>query len=532
MDKIPENNLPISKMKELANSPTEARADRKPKRERTAVREKRRKKSDAKTEQSHAVRLIHLLQSQHAEFFEYRKMFYCQYKDKNGAMKINPLYSNDFSADMYELMYTTHGTVLNNSGFADAQRTIAAMARGNYRRVYKRVAEHGGAVYIDLCNGKGQFVRCTARGWSIVSSAPVAFVRPSASLPLPVPSRQEKDYGRLRGYMQASTPDEELLIVGFVLACLNDCEGYPILQLISEQGSGKSFLADVVQALVDASDIKRRTASRTAWDTAVAASATRLYVVDNVDYLPNEVSNALCTISTGGSFSRRKLQTDSEEYTIYVRQPSLITSIASSTTQDDVIDRSLIVSLLPIGKAKRRTEIELLSQLRNDMGIIFGGLLDAVCNGLRNKELTWVEKPRLADAAQTVARCFEQGNGEGERFIRAWMDSQSKTVVEQAEENTLVYLVRELLHSGEYNGEIKLPAQELYIKLEAVRGVKYSYQRVSDFPNSAKAMGIQLKQLQGKLKALGIASGKRHTKGGTVWHLYVKNVAIREGLDW
>ncbi len=50
-----------------------------------------------------------------------------------------------------------------------------------------RVAEHGGAYYLDLADPEWDAVRIGPDGWQIVASPPVRFIRPRGVLALPEP---------------------------------------------------------------------------------------------------------------------------------------------------------------------------------------------------------------------------------------------------------------------------------------------------------------------------------------------------------
>jgi hypothetical protein len=75
----------------------------------------------------------------------------------------------------------------------DALGLLEARAQfdGAERDVYVRIAEHDGAIYVDLANEQWEAVEITGSGWRVISSeaTPVRFRRPRGMLPLPVPTR-------------------------------------------------------------------------------------------------------------------------------------------------------------------------------------------------------------------------------------------------------------------------------------------------------------------------------------------------------
>jgi hypothetical protein len=55
--------------------------------------------------------------------------------------------------------------------------------------VHVRVAEHEGALYVDLADDHWRAVEVTPAGWQIISTPPVRFRRSPGLLPLPAPQR-------------------------------------------------------------------------------------------------------------------------------------------------------------------------------------------------------------------------------------------------------------------------------------------------------------------------------------------------------
>jgi hypothetical protein len=65
--------------------------------------------------------------------------------------------------------------------------TGIALFEGAEHQLYTRIAEHAGAIYIDLANDQGAAVEVTAEGWRTVAVPPVRFYRPTGMIALPTP---------------------------------------------------------------------------------------------------------------------------------------------------------------------------------------------------------------------------------------------------------------------------------------------------------------------------------------------------------
>jgi hypothetical protein len=62
-----------------------------------------------------------------------------------------------------------------------------ALFDGPEQTIHLRVAEHGGKLYLDLCDPEWRAVEIDVEGWRIVERAPARFRRARGSQPLPVP---------------------------------------------------------------------------------------------------------------------------------------------------------------------------------------------------------------------------------------------------------------------------------------------------------------------------------------------------------
>ncbi|MBK6757837.1 MAG: hypothetical protein IPG70_09580 [Moraxellaceae bacterium] len=71
------------------------------------------------------------------------------------------------------------GKGVGNQALQDALITIEAKANfnGTLRQVYKRVANLGDRIYLDLCDEKWRVIEVTAAGWQVLNCSPVMFTR-------------------------------------------------------------------------------------------------------------------------------------------------------------------------------------------------------------------------------------------------------------------------------------------------------------------------------------------------------------------
>jgi hypothetical protein len=282
-------------------------------------------------------------------------------------------------------------------------------ARAQYdaptRDVHVRVAEHDGALYIDLGDDAWSVIEIKADGWRLIQTPPVRFCRFPGMQPLPMPEKA-KSIDTLRQYLNVSRDHDFVLIVGWVLAALRAGGPYPVLVLSGQQGSAKSTAARILRDLVDPNRSPIRTIPGNERDLFVSTQHAHLQVFDNLSSVPPWLSDSLCRLSTGGGHAARRLYTDDEETLFDAQRPVILNGIEQNVTRADLADRSISITLEPIPPERRISERELRSRFDQDRSAILGALLDMMAYGLRMLPTVKLrELPRMADSAKWAVAC-------------------------------------------------------------------------------------------------------------------------------
>ncbi len=79
-----------------------------------------------------------------------------------------------------------------------------------------------------------------------------------------------------------------------------------------EQGSGKSLLCTIIKKIIDPSSVEKMRLPDSEQNLMIQAKDYYLLVFDNASGMKADISDALCTLSTGGGMAVRKLYTDAE----------------------------------------------------------------------------------------------------------------------------------------------------------------------------------------------------------------------------
>ena len=282
-----------------------------------------------------------------------------------------------------------------------------ALFDGEECPVHLRVAEHGGRLYLDLCDRAWRAVEIDAEGWRVVDRPPAKFRRTRGAQPLPEPERG----GSLEELRSFFNVDHHgwILIRAFLVAALRPGFPLPILVAKGEQGAGKSTACRVISSLIDPRTSALRGVPREVRDLTAAARNSWLVCFDNLSRLPEDLADAACRLATGGGFGGRQLYSDYDEAIFDATRPLVFNAIPDlGTARPDFLDRALIVEFLSIKPETRRDEAQFWREFSERRPRILGALLDAAVAGLRNLPQVKLERPpRLADFTAWVTACEE-----------------------------------------------------------------------------------------------------------------------------
>ena len=433
-------------------------------------------------------------------------------KIKNtGHCETWPVRSRGFRQWLQFRYFKEHGGAPNNEALQSARDTIEAKARfeGPERKVYRRVATgENGSLYLDLCDPAWRAIEVDAKGWRIVDRPPVPFIRSRTMRELPEPTRGghiddlRQLLNDLRQLLNLAADGDFILAVAWVLAALRDKGPYPVLVLTGEQGSAKSTCARMLRALVDPCEPPLRSVPRNEQDLFIAARNGHVLAFDNLSGAVSVwFSDALCQISTGGSYAARKLYTDGEEAVIDAKRPMILNGIDEVVARGDLDSRTIILTLSAIHEADRKPEAELRARFDEARPRILGALLDALVEGVRRHPDVKLDRlPRMADFAKWVVACesaiFETG-----AFMRAYTGNRADAVESVIDASPVASAIRELMQSREsWEGT----ATELLTVLEPIAGEPVTKGRGKGWPANGQVLSRERNRLKSALRPAGI----------------------------
>ncbi|GAA1981342.1 hypothetical protein GCM10009799_03040 [Nocardiopsis rhodophaea] len=398
------------------------------------------------------------------------------------------------------------GAVPSQSALADAMTVLEGVAAAAEPRTpHLRVARHEGSIVVDLGTSDGRCVLIGPHGWQRSPRSPVLFRRSGAMKPLPEPVRDGDGLAKLRGLINTDERGFELLAAWLAAAFIPDLP-HPVLAFRGEQGTGKSKGAQMVIGIIDPSGAPKRTAPRDIKSWATQAFNSWGLCLDNVSFIPDWLSDALCRAVTGDGIVDRALYTDDDVVVLEFRRVLAMTTIDAGALAGDLAERLLTIELKLIPDDKRREEGELDAAYADAHAAILASLFDLLADVLKalpDVELT--RRPRMADFARVLAAVDQ---------VRGWDTLASYTT-------TARDAVADVL-----DGEPFAQAVMAMVCQAGPEGVAMTAQQILDavptperlpkkWPKDATRAGGYLKRLAPALRTVGIEvdDSERQSRG-------------------
>ncbi len=398
--------------------------------------------------------------------------------------------------------YQAEGKVPGAQAVQDAIGTVSGIAKFDAPAmpVHLRLAEHEGAIWLDLGDPDWTAVRVTKSGWEIISSTevPVRFIRRPAMQALPLPVRGGS-VEELRPLVNLPDDDAWALYIGWLVGAFHPGGPYGVLSVSGEQGSAKSTACKLARRMIDPSVTDLRRPPKDERDIFIAAKSAWVSAYNNLSGLRPELSDALCALATDGGFATRALYTDEDEAVFAARRPVILNGIEEPASRSDLVDRTVVLSLRPIPEERRLEEAEVMARFGQVQPRVLGALLTAVSSALRNRgTVRLARKPRMADLAVWVTGAEEGLGWPPERFVDAYMGNRARAHVEVIENSLIGPPILALLEAGPWEGT----AAELLAALNALRGATPP---PAEWPRTPRGMSGALTRLAPNLRACGIA---------------------------
>jgi len=367
-----------------------------------------------------------------------------------------------------------------------------------------RIAKHKGRIYIDLCNKKREVIRISKRSWKISASdkCPVKFRRTAGMLPLPHPERGG-DLNDLKKVIKLADKANFILVVAWLIGAYNPEGPYPILLITGQHGSTKTSAAQALRNLVDPSKANTRSFPKKEHDLIISANNSWVLAFDNVSAVTEWQSDAMCRLATGSGFATRKLYEDDVEVIFSSKRPIVFNGIEPLVYGHDLIDRCIMVELLPVTEDERKAERKLKRRFKKLQPKLLGVLCDALSAALRNMKDTKIKRlPRMADFAVWVSAAESALPWKEGKFLKCYRNNISQATEKSLESDIVATAVKDMIDS---RTKWKGTATELLKELEDFVIENVSQSKM--WPKTANHLTRRIKMAAPFLKKQGVKVG-------------------------
>jgi hypothetical protein len=389
-----------------------------------------------------------------------------------------------------------------SSAVKNAIHALQAVARRRSERaeVHIRSAVADGKIYVDLANDRRQVVEIAASGWRIISDPPIKFLRPVGMRALPEP-RHGGSIEQLRPYANL-TNSGFILFVQLLIDALHQRVERPVACFIGGEGRGKSSLAKVAQRLLDPRTTDPGNPPTTVRELTVRARNGTVLIFDNLSTLSQDMSDAMCRLSSGIDSGLRKLFTDATQFSVRGSRSILFTAVKNPVTAPDLAERQVILKVPTVKDEQRTTNSRFWSAFERDTPTILGALYDIAARGLRElPRVRLARLPRLAEFVEGGVAC-EGGHGLGD-FMTAF-ESAAREALDDVIEDSPVALAVAAFMVGREGRPWRGSTTALKIELETNDQTEQQVAAEKNWPRDVRAFGVQLWRMQTVLRKAGI----------------------------
>jgi len=417
-----------------------------------------------------------------------------------------PIRSRRFRQWASRLYLEANQKVPGGQATQDAVTTLEGVAvhKGEEHRVYVRLAERGGVLYLDLCNAEWEAVEVKGDGWEVIQNPPVKFRRARGMLPLPVPAAGG-DINTLRRFVNVRDDGAFILIVAWLIGTFHPRGPYAILEVDGEQGSAKTTLCRMLRRLVDPNEADLRTQPRDERDLVIAARNGHVLGFDNLSGLPGWLSDGLSRIATGTGFGTRELYSNDEEVIFSGARPIVCNGIGGVATRSDLLDRTIRVDLPSIPESDRKPESDLWRKFDAARPGLLGAILDPVATALNRISAVRLNRlPRMADFATWIVAAEPSLPWKPGAFLDAYAGNRKAANESALEASPVAGVLRiwfDKLGGVPWSGT----ASELLTALSASASEAVKNQK--GWPHSGRSLSGALRRIAPNLRAVGIDVG-------------------------
>lgn len=358
-------------------------------------------------------------------------IYYCAINHKGRSINLE-LDSDTFELEYKSIMRQCSGTGRSNKDFNMIKEDMRLDAYNNkidYKLETRIFNLKDGSILYRL-DREGNISVWLHDGIAELAETPEMLFKECTTLHTQVEPNLEVDETMLpkllKRHFHLKDKDILLLSLYLVVAFSGNQMGHPILMLNGSKGSGKSQVAREIASLVDPQDANLVALQGSNDDFALRLYNNYIVVFDNVQSIPHRFVSLLAMAVTNGAHTKRKLFKNTEEVLLNVRSLIILTGIDIACRENDILDRSILITLDRLSPESIMSEASLYECFAKDKPDILGCCFKLLAKALIDDEPVTVPKTRVVDAFELMIR-VGRGLGYEDEFISDLLwENQSK----------------------------------------------------------------------------------------------------------
>lgn len=407
-----------------------------------------------------------------------------------------------------------------------------AVFDGKRGTVYNRVGKtETGNILINPCYDSGDIIEVTPEGWTIrqpythdkkntLKDIPI-MLKTKGMKSMPFPVRGHGNLIDLEQFLRSGKDDNKFLLVSsFIIQSFFYDGPFPIIVIVAEKGSGKTFSTMILKSIIDPHEAPTLSIPRDPRDMFSTAGVSWVLAYDNFSKVQQWLSDLFCRFSTGNATIDRELFTNGEAYIFSAKRPGIVNGINDFFSQPDVLERSIIFENKRIIPAERKPEQQLLREFNEKLPGIFFDILELLSTVLRTLPDITVESPtRMADFCHIgEATCQAMGYEEG-IFLEAYRDNLKQANDITLESSIVAPVIKTLV---ENQISFRGTATDL---LEKLNNLEPELSRSKYWPKTGTVLSGTLKRLAQNFRETGISVEIGRDRGSR----WIEIIKEREG---
>ena len=475
------------------------------------------------------------------------------YIEDQGIHKVFKINSQEFRRFLHYLFFKTQGESIKPDQLKAAIVTLEAFSNyGKQIELHNRVTSFGKGenleIWIDICDEKWRAIKVTKDGWGIIEKTPPMFRRYNHMQPFTIPQKQNGTYGtdgtydtygingrsiispirlenikgggkslmvissvssvssekpldRFFKHVNVSKKDRlltKVLIVSYFIPDVphvGNCVNGP-------KGSAKSTFHKLVKLLIDPSAVL--VLDLPSDKNELLQVLFHHYVVwfDNINYLPNWISDLFCRVITGAGAQKRQLYTDDEDIVYRLLRVLGFNGINIAAVKEDLLDRLVLLQLESISPENRKSQDQLYEEFNKDKPFLIYEILKALSKAINIYPTIAPPKLfRMADFTKWGCAIAEALGYTHQEFLDAYEGKCNDQIKEAVYNDLLGSVFYDFMENKkEWSGK----ASDLFQNLKGHAKFLGVSTRVKEFPKAPNILARRLNLLLESLNKLGI----------------------------